>query len=83
MVLSQILDEFSKNVALLERPREVAERWENAASLAGTVYRLEIDRPPENIECTARGLGPTGELIVDHNGVRRTIPLADARVLRT
>lgn len=81
-VLSEILARFANDLWMLNSPHEIASRWQSAAALAGTIYRLHLDYPSETIEAIAQELGPAGELIVAENGRRRVISLADARVIR-
>mgnify|MGYP001279908398 CR=1 FL=1 len=80
-LLGEILRAFAANLKLLENPRMIALRWEAAASLDGTPYRLALDNG-EAFEAVAQRLGPDGALIVKVGDEERTIHLADARVVR-
>ncbi len=82
-VLAAVLTRFANELSLLDYPAQVARNWERAAALAGTIYRLQVDRESGSIQAIAQALGPTGELIVSENGRLRIIALADARVVRS
>lgn len=81
-LLSRILECFARNVPLLDDPATTARRWELAAGLPGQRYRLQIDGEDAAFEATAMGLSPNGALVVERDGARQTIALADARALR-
>jgi BirA family biotin operon repressor/biotin-[acetyl-CoA-carboxylase] ligase len=63
-------------------PDRIARAWEKAAGLPGIRYRLLLDGESEPFEAAALRLLPGGALLVDHDGARREVSLADARVLR-
>jgi len=81
-LLTTILRVFAATFGDLEDPDQIARRWETAAELHGTAYRLLIDGEMEPIVGTAERLGSLGALVVRHNGQEREISFADARVLR-
>lgn len=81
-LLLQILAAFAATLPLLDEPQEIAHRWERAAGLPGRRYRLLVDGEPQAFEATAMQLAPDGGLVVERAGERRTVALADARVLR-
>ena len=82
-VLDAILTSFEGRLPELRQPQEIARAWEARAALAGTAYRLLVDGEAEPLEAAARRIGDDGGLVVETNGVERSIALADARVLRT
>lgn len=79
-VLGDILLTFAAQMKLLSTPRMIALRWEIAAALAGTKYRVALDSG-EKVEGTAERLAPDGALILRVNDEERTVHFADARVL--
>jgi BirA family transcriptional regulator, biotin operon repressor / biotin---[acetyl-CoA-carboxylase] ligase len=81
-LLAGILRRFETTRAQLTTPQDVARRWEAAAGLPGARYRLWRDGEEAPFEATAIALAPDGALIVERNGEREHIPLADARALR-
>ena len=82
-LLSTILQQFDSMLGLLEKPNIIARRWEDAATLKGTPYRLLVDGETTQIECVAQRIGHHGELVVElADGTTREITMADARVLR-
>ena len=81
LVLGDILLAYASQLKLLANPRSIALRWEVAANLAGTPYRVALDAG-ETIEGTAERLAPDGALILRVNDEERAVHLADARVLR-
>lgn len=81
-LLAQILDAFAAGLALLDDPAEIARRWERVAELPGKRYRLLVDGSAGAFEATAIGLASDGALVVERDGRRQSIALADARVLR-
>jgi BirA family biotin operon repressor/biotin-[acetyl-CoA-carboxylase] ligase len=80
-LLALVLAEFRTSLPLLERTPEIVRRWERAADLP-LPYRLQVDGEAEPFEAEAIALAPGGALVVERNGVRRDVGLADARVLR-
>jgi BirA family transcriptional regulator, biotin operon repressor / biotin---[acetyl-CoA-carboxylase] ligase len=66
----------------LRFPDRITETWQFAALVPGTRYRLLLDGESQPFEATALRLLPGGALLVDRDGIRREIALADARVLR-
>ncbi|MFN2529175.1 MAG: biotin--[acetyl-CoA-carboxylase] ligase [Candidatus Baltobacteraceae bacterium] len=81
-LLSAILQTYDSMLALVEKPNLVARRWEDAAKLKGTHYRLLVDGETEPIEGVAQRIGHHGELILHTGGQDRSIAMADARVIR-
>lgn len=81
-LLAAVLQRFDATRALLATPLEVAQRWETAAGLPGARYRIVRDGEAAPFDAIAIGLAPDGALIVECDGVRETISLADARALR-
>jgi len=81
-LLVTILTQFSSTIAALDAPQRIARLWEIAAGLPGKRYRLLKDGEPEPFDATAMALATGGALVVERDGLRETIPLADARALR-
>jgi len=81
-LLVTILTQFASTLAALDAPQRVARMWEAAAGLPGRRYRLLKDGEAEPFEAIAIGLATGGALTVERDGLRETIPLADARALR-
>ncbi|HEY8322249.1 MAG TPA: biotin--[acetyl-CoA-carboxylase] ligase [Candidatus Baltobacteraceae bacterium] len=81
-LLVSILTQFASTLAALDAPQRVARLWEAAAGLPGRRYRLLKDGEPEPFDATAMALATGGALVVERDGLRETIPLADARALR-
>ena len=81
-LLASILEQFDGMLSLLQRPELIGKRWEDAAKLKGTRYRLQVDGESEPFDAVAQGLGRGGALIVTKGNARREIALADARVIR-
>ena len=81
-LLSAILQTYDSMLTMLDKPNIVARRWEDAAQLKGTPYRLLVDGETEPIEGVAKRIGHHGELVIDIDGKSRSIAMADARVLR-
>ena len=81
-VRDALLGAYARRLPELADPASVARAWEERASLDGTTYRLLIDGAREPIVAIARGIASDGSLSVDHDGRRRDIALADARVIR-
>ena len=67
---------------MLEMPPRLARVWERQAGLPGKRYGILKDGETEAFEATAIGLANGGGLIVEHNGHRETISMADASALR-
>lgn len=82
VLLMRILSAFAARLPLLDEPNEIARRWERAAGLRGKRYRLLVDGESEPFEATAISVARGGALVVERDGNRREISLADARVLR-
>ena len=80
-VLKAILAAFARASDDVDRPDDVARRWEQRAELAGTSYRL-LPEGGTPFTATAKRLGPEGELVVEDDGDERVVALADVRVLR-
>ncbi len=81
-LLHAILSAADTSYAKLRSPTDVARAWESAAGVPGARYRLLLDETPAPFEATALTLGKTGELVVDASGSRRSVAMAQARVLR-
>ncbi|MDQ6930776.1 MAG: biotin--[acetyl-CoA-carboxylase] ligase [Candidatus Eremiobacteraeota bacterium] len=81
-LLSAILQTFDSMLSMVEKPNIIARRWEDAAKLKGTHYRVVIDGETTPLEGIAKRLGHHGELVLDIDGKDRPITMADARVLR-
>ena len=82
MVRDALLAAYTQRLPELADPMRIARTWEARAALDGTPYRLLVDGASEPIVAIARAIANDGSLVVDHNGQRRAISLADARVLR-
>jgi BirA family biotin operon repressor/biotin-[acetyl-CoA-carboxylase] ligase len=80
-LLVQILSRFAMRFQLLDVPDHIARRWEREAGLP-RLYRLQRDRGSAPFEGTALALDSDGSLIVECDGRREIVSLADARVLR-
>ena len=81
-LLSAILHRADAIYEKLQSPEAVARAWEKAALIPGAQYHLLLDGSNQPFEATALALGKAGELIVDAAGSRRSVAVADARVLR-
>jgi BirA family biotin operon repressor/biotin-[acetyl-CoA-carboxylase] ligase len=80
-VLSDTLVAFERRLPSLRDPDAVARTYEERAGLAGTRYRVRLDRDGSELDGIARGLGPDGTLRLDVGGVEHAVSLADARRL--
>jgi BirA family biotin operon repressor/biotin-[acetyl-CoA-carboxylase] ligase len=81
-LLQAILRRADATYGTLQAPNAAARGWEKAALIPGARYRLLLDGSNEPFEATALALGKAGELVVDAAGSRRSVAVADARVLR-
>lgn len=82
-LLSIILQHYDSSLQMLEKPNIIARRWEDAANLKGTRYRLLVDGETTPIEGVAQRIGHHGELTIElEDGTTREITMADARVMR-
>lgn len=81
-LLIAILKRFDAERAALDDVAAVARRWERAAGLPGKRYRLLRDGEDEAFEARAIALADGGALVVERDGKREAIALADARALR-
>jgi BirA family biotin operon repressor/biotin-[acetyl-CoA-carboxylase] ligase len=81
-LLSAILQTYDSMLTLVEKPNLVARRWEDAANLKGTHYRVLVDGEREPIDGIAQRIGHHGELVLHVDGHERPITMADARVIR-
>lgn len=81
-LLLAILRRFDATYATLDAPQAIAREWERAAGLPGTRYRLLRDGEEDAFEARAIALGDGGALVVERDGKREAIALADARALR-
>ena len=82
-LLSTILQTYDSMLTIVDKPNIVAKRWEDAAALKGTHYRLLVDGESQPIEGIAQRIGHHGELILEVDGVPRSVAMADARVIRS
>ncbi|MDQ2991418.1 MAG: biotin--[acetyl-CoA-carboxylase] ligase [Candidatus Eremiobacteraeota bacterium] len=81
-LLATILTQFASSLTMLDGPQRVARRWETAAGFPGKRYCILLDGASKPFEAEAIALATGGSLVVDRNGTRETIALADARALR-
>ncbi|TAM91363.1 biotin--[acetyl-CoA-carboxylase] ligase [bacterium] len=81
-LLDAVLDIYAANLPELDRPAEVARRWEREARLEGTPYELLLDEESTPRRVIARRIAADGSLIVHDGGRERAVSLADARALR-
>lgn len=81
-LLGRILTHFDRTFAELGDPAGVARRWESAAGIPGARYRVLRDGETQPFDARAVGIDNAGALIVERNGQRETVALADARALR-
>jgi BirA family transcriptional regulator, biotin operon repressor / biotin---[acetyl-CoA-carboxylase] ligase len=81
-LLAALLRAYDASLGLLDWPQRIAERWERAAAIRGSRYVVLEDGSTDAFEANAIGLSADGGLKVEHEGVVRTVSLADARVLR-
>jgi BirA family biotin operon repressor/biotin-[acetyl-CoA-carboxylase] ligase len=81
VVLAEILRAFERRLGALHTPSIVARTYEERAQLAGTRYRVQLDRDGTELDGTALGLGADGTLRLNADGVEHSISLADARRL--
>jgi len=81
-VLVAVVRALDRRLEMLREPQTVARDWESTAKLAGTPYRIQVDGEPAPFVGRALRIGAEGALVVDVDGRRREIALADARVLR-
>jgi BirA family biotin operon repressor/biotin-[acetyl-CoA-carboxylase] ligase len=72
---------FERRLPSLRDPDAIARTYEERAALAGTPYRVRLDRDGSELDGIARGLGSDGTLRLDVDGVEHAISLADARRL--
>ncbi len=82
VLLGAILTQFASSSAMLDGPQRIARCWEAAAGLPGKHYRILLDDTTEPFEAEAIALATGGSLVVERDGTRKTIALADARALR-
>lgn len=82
VLLQSILRRFAATFASLDDPRAVGRQWELEAGLPGRRCRIAHDRGGEARDVVAVALAPDGGLIVERDGGRETVSLADVRVLR-
>lgn len=81
-LLGALLRAYGASLGLFDWPHRIAERWERAAAIRGSRYVVLEDGSTDAFEANAIGLSGDGGLNVEHDGVVRTVSLADARVLR-
>lgn len=81
-LLRAVLREYDRTLSRLDQPELVIAEWDDGAQLPRR-YRIALDGETTPFEAIAEGLASGGGLrVVRHNGVRETIALADARVVR-
>lgn len=82
-LLRSILLEYEATRETLNNTQYVARLWERRAGLPGRRYRILKDGESSAFDAIALSLATGGGLVVRRSdGVRETIALADARVLR-
>jgi BirA family biotin operon repressor/biotin-[acetyl-CoA-carboxylase] ligase len=81
-LLATILTNFDRAFDELRDPQAVARKWERAAGVPGARYRILRDGETQAFEARAICLDDNGALIVERDGKREVIALADARALR-
>jgi BirA family biotin operon repressor/biotin-[acetyl-CoA-carboxylase] ligase len=82
-LLLGILRQYERTLFMLDQPERVIPAWDEAAQLPGTRYRIQLDGEAVPFDSVAQGLVPGGGLgVIRSNGIRETVSLADARVLR-
>ncbi len=81
-LLHGVLQAADAQYELLAHPQNVSREWEKLACIPGARYRLLVDGTADPFEAKALRLLPGGALLVESEGERREIALADARVLR-
>jgi biotin-[acetyl-CoA-carboxylase] ligase BirA-like protein len=82
-LLHGILCRYQRSRFMLDQPERVISEWDEAAQLPGKRYRIQLDGEAVPFDAIAQGLVPGGGLrVIRANGIRETVSLADARVLR-
>jgi BirA family transcriptional regulator, biotin operon repressor / biotin---[acetyl-CoA-carboxylase] ligase len=81
-LLRAILLQYEATFDALRNPQRIARLWEKRAGLPGPHYRILKDDGSGPFDAIALSLATGGGLIVEREGGRETIALADARVLR-
>jgi BirA family transcriptional regulator, biotin operon repressor / biotin---[acetyl-CoA-carboxylase] ligase len=81
-LLSTTLACFARRLPLLDDVAATARAWEREAGVPGQRYRIQVDGEAHAFDAVAVALAPGGALVVECDGTRRSISLADARVLR-
>jgi BirA family biotin operon repressor/biotin-[acetyl-CoA-carboxylase] ligase len=82
-LLKAILRRFDEMLPLLQECDDVVARWEIAAGIPGTRYRIALDQAPEPFDAAALALELGGALRVQHDDCTiQRVDMADARVLR-
>ncbi|MDE2570916.1 MAG: biotin--[acetyl-CoA-carboxylase] ligase [bacterium] len=81
-LLDAILGAYAARLAELDDPHGVARRWEREAGLDGTPYQVVPDGETAPRSVIARRISYPGSLVVEQDGVERTVTLADVRLLR-
>ena len=81
-VLEALLEAYERRLPELGNTSGIVREWQRRAELDGTRYRLAVDGESEPFTGRARRIAPGGGLVVERDGVERSIALADARVLR-
>jgi BirA family biotin operon repressor/biotin-[acetyl-CoA-carboxylase] ligase len=80
-LLRDILLNYDVWQSMLDMPPRIARVWERQAGLPGKRYSILKDGETEPFEATAIGLANGGGLIVERNGHRETISMADASAI--
>lgn len=81
-LLRDILLNYDVWNSALDMPPRIARVWERLAGLPGKRYRILKDGETEPFDATAIGLANGGGLVVERDGRRETISMADASALR-
>lgn len=82
-LLREILTQYERRLFLLDDPQRATLEWDEAASLPGRRYRIQLDGRDDAFEAVAQGLAAGGGLrILREDGSERIVAVADARVLR-
>lgn len=82
-LLLGILRQYERALFMLDQPERVIPAWDEAAQLPGKRYRIQRDGQAAPFDAVARGLVSGGGLsVIRGDGIRETVSLADARVLR-
>lgn len=80
--LDSLLRHVDESYEDLSSPLKTVRAWEAAGHLPGVRYRIAVDGEAHAFDATALRVLAGGALLVESDGVRREINLADARILR-